>query len=342
MTEKTWNDKVSERPRRLLVTGGAGFIGSHLVDRLLQLGDQVVCLDSFHDFYSIEIKQANIRSHRQHPSYRLVEGDIRSRQEMEKVFADGPFDVVVHLAALAGVRPSLRQPRSYLDVNICGTQNLLDCVIASSRSTRFVFGSSSSVYGARSGEEFLETDRVDQPQSPYAASKAAAELVCRAAHHTARLPVVCLRFFTVFGPRQRPDLAIHKFCRLIDQDLPIEIYGDGTSRRDYTYIDDIIDGIEGAMKYDLKDFDIINLGRSQPVLLKEMIAHLEEALGKRAAIVQKPPQRGDVPYTFASTDKACRLLGYNPSISLEDGIQRFVAWYKENRHALRRCPVSPA
>ena len=322
---------VERDHRKLLVTGGAGFIGSHLVDRLLVGGHSVVVLDSFHPFYDPAIKRRNVADHLKNPGYRLVEGDLRDEASLERVFADGPFDVVVHLAAMAGVRPSLGQPELYMDVNVGGTQRLLDRIVKSDRATRLIFGSSSSVYGQRSGQHFLETDRVDQPLSPYAASKAAGELICYAAHHTTGLPVVCLRFFTVFGPRQRPDLAIHKFCRLIDQGEPIQVFGDGTSKRDYTFASDIVSGIEKSMDYRLPGYDIINLGRSQPVLLMEMIRCLEESLGKKATLVHKPAQIGDMPYTHASIDKARQVLGYEPSTSLAEGIREFVAWYQSNK-----------
>ncbi|MBI4532762.1 MAG: SDR family NAD(P)-dependent oxidoreductase [Candidatus Melainabacteria bacterium] len=313
--------------RKVLVTGGAGFIGSHLVDRLLCQGDTTVVLDNFNAFYPSQVKRRNIQEHLKHSRYMLVEGDLRNQHDLEKVFAHGPFDVVVHLAAMAGVRPSMQQPALYMDVNVTGTQNLIDNLLANGNQSRLVFGSSSSVYGERSGETFLETDLVDRPLSPYAASKAAGELLCYSAHHTRGLSVVCLRFFTVFGPRQRPDLAIHKFCQLIDQSKPIDVFGDGTSKRDYTFIDDIVSGIQQAMKYNLPGYDIINLGRSQPIVLMDMIHCLEQALGKQSKLVYKPFAVGDMPYTYASIEKAQKVLGYNPTISFETGVQQFVSWY---------------
>jgi UDP-glucuronate 4-epimerase len=216
--------------RNILVTGGAGFIGSHLVDRALAHGDRVTVLDNFNDFYSASAKRANIKEHAAHENYRLIEGDLRDQQSLQRAFSQGPFDVVVHLAAMAGVRPSLENPALYMDVNVNGTQFVIDHILKSSPQARFVFGSSSSVYGGRSGECFVETDRVDQPLSPYAASKAANELQCYAAHHTRGLQVVSLRFFTVFGPRQRPDLAIHKFTAKIERGEQIEVFGDGTCK----------------------------------------------------------------------------------------------------------------
>lgn len=318
----------------MLITGGAGFIGSHLSEALLKQGDRVTVLDNFNDFYSPSVKRANIKDLVHKAEYELIEGDLRDGPTLERVFDGDPYDVVVHLAAMAGVRPSLLQPTLYMDVNINGTQMLIDTMLARCPGARLVFGSSSSVYGARSGESFLETDRVDQPLSPYAASKAAGELICYAAHHTRNLQVVSLRFFTVFGPRQRPDLAIHKFCRLIDDGKEIEMYGDGNSKRDYTFVSDIVNGITASMTYDLPGFDIINLGRSEPVMLMDMIKTIEDALGKKAKLLQKPPQTGDVPYTFAGIDKARRVLGYEPRTSFQDGIRQFVAWYLKTKQSV--------
>jgi UDP-glucuronate 4-epimerase len=319
--------------QNVLVTGGAGFIGSHLVDVLLAEGHSVTVIDNFNSFYTEKMKRANIAQHVKNSRYRIIEGDVRDRRAVSACFAKGAFDNVIHLAAMAGVRPSLSDPGLYMDVNINGTQTLIDECLKSSR-TRFILGSSSSVYGERSGESFLETDRVDQPLSPYAASKAGAELACYAAHHTRGLEVAALRFFTVYGPRQRPDLAIHKFCKMISSDQEIEIYGDGTSKRDYTFVSDIVSGITKSMTYDCSGFDIFNLGRSEPVLLMEMVRLLELALGKKAKVVHKDFQMGDVPYTFANIDKAKNLLDYAPSTKFEDGIKAFVAWYNEQNAVL--------
>src|ERR1700733_1068166 len=253
-------------PARVLITGGAGFIGSHLADALVEGNSAVTVIDNFHDYYDRSIKRSNINRHLSRHNYKLVEGDIRDEAVLDAAFADGPFDVVVHLAALAGVRPSLERPLEYMDVNVCGTQRLLDKVKDSSQSTRFLFASSSSVYGNRDSlSPFSEEDPVDQPFSPYAASKAAGELACHVAHACFGLNIVCLRFFTVYGPRQRPDLAINKFCHLIDDGKPIEVYGDGSTQRDYTFVDDTISGIMAAMTYAAPGFDIINLGRGEPV-----------------------------------------------------------------------------
>jgi UDP-glucuronate 4-epimerase len=317
--------------RSVLVTGGAGFIGSHLVDSLLQDGERVVVLDNFNDFYNPAVKRRNVEAHAANREFSLVEGDIRRRDDVKKAFAHGPFDAVVHLAAMAGVRPSLKDPALYMDVNVLGTQMIVDELLRSSPKARLVFGSSSSVYGARSGECFKETDRVDQPLSPYAASKAANEAQLYSIHHTSKLPIVCLRFFTVFGPRQRPDLAIHKFCRAIDAGEAIEVYGDGSSKRDYTFIADIVSGIRSSMQFSFNGFEIINLGRSEPVLLKDMIHAIEQALGKEAKLVHKPFQVGDMPYTYADISKAKTLLNYAPTTSLETGVKRFVEWYKQEQ-----------
>ena len=329
--------------QKVLVTGGAGFIGSHLIDDLLAAGNTVVVIDNFNDYYDPALKRINAQAHLDHPAYTLIEGDIRSDADMDRVFGgsieERPFDTVVHLAAMAGVRPSLQQPAYYMDVNLNGTQKLVDRIVASNKKheqkTRLIFGSSSSVYGERSGESFKETDRVDQPLSPYAETKAANELQLYAAHHTTGLKVVCLRFFTVFGPRQRPDLAIHKFCHLIDAGEPIELYGDGTTFRDYTFVKDIGQGILKAMQYagrdDFKGYDIFNLGRSKPVKLKEMVEALEKHLGKKAVIEYKPMQIGDVPYTYAEIGHAREVLGYDPQTSFDQGVAKFVAWYLENK-----------
>jgi UDP-glucuronate 4-epimerase len=316
---------------RVLVTGGAGFIGSHLVERLLNDGREVCVLDNFDDFYDPKIKRERVEVHRQFKNYELIEGDIRDDQTLIKVSHSGPFDTIVHLAALAGVRPSLMRPGEYIDVNVRGTQKLIELARAfETGSTRFLFASSSSVYGSRSTEAFVETDRVDRPESPYAASKAAGELICHAAHQCFALPVMCLRFFTVFGPRQRPDLAINKFCRLIEAGQPIELFGDGSSRRDYTYVDDTVSGIMSAMEIDFSGYEIINLGRGEPVTLNDLVHCIEKSLGKEAVRIYKHAQTGDVPNTHASIEKARRLLHYQPTTTLEAGIDNFVTWYRSS------------
>jgi len=310
--------------RKVLITGGAGFIGGHLTERLLAQGDCVFVLDNFNDFYDPSLKRSNIKPFLANKSYTLVEGDLRNDSDLDHLFEHGPFDVVVHLAAMAGVRPSLERPSHYM---VNGSQKLIDRIVKHADRTRLVFGSSSSVYGARSGESFKESDSVDQPLSPYAASKAANELQCYAAHHTRGLKVVALRFFTVFGPRQRPDLAIHKFCHLIDQGKIVELFGDGLSKRDYTFVLDIVAGIEAAMRYDLPGYDIINLGRGEPVVLLDMVRSLEKYLGKAAQVVHKDMQIGDVPYTYADIGHARQVLGYNPATTFDQGVKAFVDWY---------------
>lgn len=318
----------------ILVTGGAGFIGSHLVDRLLSEGKQVTVIDNFNSFYAPQTKRDNIASHLAHPSYQLVEGDLRNPEDVQKVFSKGPFDVVVHLAAMAGVLPSLQNPSLYMDVNVLGTQRILDQITAQAKMPYLVFCSSSSVYGERSTEKFSETDLTDRPMSPYAASKIAAEVACFAAHRTRGLNVICVRPFTVFGPRQRPDLAIHKFCQRIENDQPIELYGDGSTKRDYTFVLDIVAGIASAVELQPPGFEIVNLGRSNPVTLVEMIDTLQNALGKKAQVIRKPMQNGDVPYTYADIAKARRLLNYAPETTFESGIKEFVKWFRKHELSL--------
>lgn len=316
--------------KNLLVTGGAGFIGSHLVDRLLKTEvDQITVVDDFNDFYEPDIKRENIRAHLKDPRYKLVEANIRDRNALEEVFNQNRFDCIVHLAARAGVRPSLAEPQLYCETNINGTLNLLE-LARHHGIKQFVFGSSSSVYGINAKVPFSEDDPIRQPISPYAATKAAGELLCHTYSHLYGLRCICLRFFTVYGPRQRPDLAIHKFAKLISQHKPIPVFGDGTTRRDYTYVDDIIDGVTAAIHYDKSDYDVFNLGESRTVELRELIALLERELDTKATIDRQPPQPGDVPQTFADISKARRLLGYNPQTQIEDGLHRFVEWFRTN------------
>jgi UDP-glucuronate 4-epimerase len=314
--------------KSLLITGGAGFIGSHLVDHLLATNDwQVTVVDDFNDFYDPRIKRQNIRAHLANPHYRLAEADIRDRPALESVFAEQDFDCIVHLAARAGVRPSLSQPGLYAETNINGTLNLLE--LARLRSIKqFVFGSSSSVYGINAKVPFSEDDPVRQPISPYAATKTAGELLCHTYSHLYGLRCICLRFFTVYGPRQRPDLAIHKFASLISSGQPIPVFGDGTTRRDYTYIDDIIAGVLAAVHFEASDYEVINLGESRTVQLRELISLLERELDANAVIERLPPQPGDVPQTFADITKARRILGYDPQIQIEEGIRRFIEWFR--------------
>jgi UDP-glucuronate 4-epimerase len=315
--------------KRILVTGGAGFIGSHLVDRLLGNGDaRVTVVDNFNDFYDPAIKRANVASHLGRDEFDLVEADISDSQAMNELFARSRFDCVVHLAARAGVRPSLANPLEYEQTNVRGTFVLLEAARLS-KVSRFVFGSSSSVYGINSKIPFSEDDRIASPISPYAATKIGAEAACFAYSHLYNLAVVCLRLFTVYGPRQRPDLAIHKFARLMSQDKPIPVFGDGSTRRDYTFVEDIVSGLIAAMHYDKSRFEIINLGESEPIELRRLVELLERALGKRAILDEQPAQPGDVPVTYADISKARRLLGYDPKTNIETGIERFVEWFKE-------------
>lgn len=316
--------------QNILVTGGAGFIGSSLVDHLLaEKRWRVTVVDDFNDFYAPAMKRANVRAHLEHPDYHLFEADIRDRAALEKVFAGTRFDCIVHLAARAGVRPSLAEPLLYSETNINGTLHLLELARAH-EVKQFVFGSSSSVYGINAKVPFSEEDPIRQPISPYAATKAAGELLCHTYAHLYGIRCVCLRFFTVYGARQRPDLAIHKFARLISAGHPIPVFGDGTTRRDYTYIDDIIAGVRAAIDYAASDYEVINLGESRTVELRELIALLEHALGQRAIIDRQPLQPGDVPQTFADVSKARRLLGYDPRTPIEEGIKRFVEWFRKH------------
>jgi len=312
----------------VLVTGAAGFIGSHLAERLLCLGYRVVGLDNFDDFYSPAIKWNNIRALNTKGNFRLEEGDIRDESILARIFEANDIDVVVHLAARAGVRPSIEQPLLYQDINIKGTINLLEASrIYGVR--KFIFASSSSVYGLSSRIPFREDDNVEYPTSPYATSKTAAELFCYTYNHLYGLPVVVLRLFTVYGPRQRPEMAIHQFTRMIDSGEEISVFGDGTSKRDYTYVDDIINGILQALTSQNRGFEIFNLGNSHPIALDYLIHLLEEALGKRARIKRLPMQPGDVPITFAEISKAKTYLGYQPKVTIEEGISLFVQWYRK-------------
>ncbi|HEX5965674.1 MAG TPA: GDP-mannose 4,6-dehydratase [Pyrinomonadaceae bacterium] len=316
------------RPSKFLITGGAGFIGSHLVDRLLASDvEHVTVVDDFNDFYDPDIKRNNIRGHLEDPRYQLAEVDIRDRSALDQALANKQFDCIVHLAARAGVRPSLSQPQLYNETNVTGTLNLLEFA-RQHDIKQFVFGSSSSVYGINAKVPFSEDDPIRQPISPYAATKGAGELLCHTYSHLYGIRCVCLRFFTVYGPRQRPDLAIHKFAQLISEGKPIPVFGDGTTRRDYTYVDDIIDGVVAAIHNDQSDHEVINLGESRTVELRELISLLEKELDAHAIIDRQPTQPGDVPQTFADITRARNLLGYNPQTEIEEGVHRFVEWFR--------------
>lgn len=315
---------------KALVTGAAGFIGSHLTERLLRDGWTVVGVDSFDTFYDPAIKRRNIAGPLSHPAFRLVEADIRDKAAMEQA-VEPETDVIVHLAARAGVRPSIAEPALYADVNINGTVTLLEA--ARMRGVpKFVFASSSSVYGNNKKVPFSESDNVDFPISPYAATKKAGELICHTYHHLYGLAVNCLRFFTVYGPRQRPDLAIHKFARLIEDGKPIPVYGDGTMMRDFTYIDDILNGVVAAVDR-CTGYEIYNLGESQPIALGDLITEIEHALGKKAIRQRLPLQPGDVDRTYANVAKAQSQLGYRPSTDIRTGLTRFVAWFRQEANA---------
>lgn len=314
------------RLQRVFITGGAGFIGSHLAERLLAEGALVVCLDNFDDYYDPQIKRENISGALQHPNYRLIEGDIRDQGLLSHFLAQSPVEAIVHLAARPGVRPSLQQPELYEGVNVQGTLNVLE-VGRRYGVPKLLFGSSSSVYGDDNPFPSRETDRVDNPRSVYAVTKRAGELLAQAYHRLYGMSVGCLRLFTVYGPRQRPEMAVHKFTRLIWEGREIPVFGDGSSERDYTYIDDIIDGLVAALEVDF-DFEIINLGHSQSVPLRRMIALIEESLSRRAQIRNLSEQPGEVRKTCAHIEKAHRLLGYTPQVPIERGIPVFVQWFQ--------------
>jgi UDP-glucuronate 4-epimerase len=309
---------------KVIVTGGAGFIGSHLVEALLANGHTVSVIDDFNDFYDPRIKRKNIE--RVLPDIHLHPFDIRDKDAVLGVFASELPDVVVHLAARAGVRPSIQDPELYLATNINGTFNLLEAARRNGVS-QFVFASSSSVYGASAVLPFREDQVLTQTFSPYAATKLAGEHLSSTYSHLYNFRVVCLRFFTVYGPRQRPDLAIYKFTHLISHGKPIDVYGDGSSRRDFTYIDDIIQGVVGSITYHATSFDIFNLGESETVELRTVIQEIEDALGKKATINTLSPVTGDMRATHADISKARRLLAYTPVTGFRSGIRKFIEWY---------------
>jgi UDP-glucuronate 4-epimerase len=322
--------------KQFLVTGGAGFIGSHLVDCLLaRRPARVVVVDNFDEFYDPQIKRANVADHVNDRDYLLVNADIRDYAALKQIFAEHHFDAIIHLAAKAGVRPSVSEPRVYTEVNINGTMNLLE--LAERNGVRkFVFGSSSSVYGPAATPPFRE-DAPLAPISPYASTKASGELLAHTYSHLYGMQIVCLRFFTVYGARQRPDLAIHKFARMIASGSPVQVYGDGSAERDFTYVDDILQGVMAAIEYDATPFEVINLGESQTVTVNRMIELLEEALGRKAVIERRPPQPGDMPLTHADITKARRLLGYQPTTPIETGIKKFAEWFKRGVRMRLNC-----
>ena len=314
----------------LLITGGAGFIGSTLADKLLKIeSNNVIVIDNFNDYYSPKLKEKNIKHNLDNKKYKLYRGDICDKSLLSRIFNESKIDIVVHIAASAGVRPSIDKPLDYIKNNIEGTVNILE-VMKKNNVKKIVFASSSSIYGNCKEEVFSEDLKVSEPISPYAASKSACEQFLYTYSKLYNIQVIALRFFTVFGPRQRPDLAIRKFIDLIKENKPIPVYGDGTTIRDYTYVDDIVDGIIGAIKYNDTQYEIINLGGGAPVSLNQMIETIEKALNKKAKIERLPMQPGDVNKTVASITKAKKLLNYNPKTSFENGIIKFIEWEKNN------------
>ena len=311
---------------RVLITGGAGFIGSSVCDRLLARGDEVVVLDNLDDYYDPQIKRKNLESARAQDGFTFIEGDIRDAALLENLAKTHPLDAIIHLAARAGVRPSIEQPTLYTDVNLVGTSLLLELAQRYSIDN-FVFASSSSVYGERTETPFRETDLVDHPVSPYAATKKAGELLCHSFHHLFGTNIACLRFFTVYGPRQRPEMAIHRFTRMIDQGEAIPVFGDGSSRRDYTYIDDIVSGVVASLDQN-EGYQIYNLGNHRMVTLAKLVERIGEAVGKAPKIDRQPNQPGDVSVTCAEISHAASKLGYDPKTPIEEGLRAFVDWYR--------------
>lgn len=330
---------MSEESKRILLTGGAGFIASHVAEALLRRGAQLSVVDNLDDFYSPAWKKANLDSVRKAGHFDFYERDICDRKSLREIFDKVRPESVIHLAARAGVRPSIEQPWLYEQVNVGGTVNVLEHC-KEFRVSRLIFGSSSSVYGVTSRAPFSEQQSDLRPISPYAATKLAGELLCYTYAHLYKLPVMTLRFFTVYGPRQRPDLAIHKFVARMEAGKPLPIFGDGESGRDYTYVEDIVAGVLGALDYhfpatDSAPFEVCNLGNSSPIKLSALVRMLECATGKKAGVQREEQQQGDVPLTWADISKAGKLLGYHPRTTMEEGLKKFVAWYRAADPALR-------
>lgn len=313
---------------KIFLTGGAGFIGSHLTRRLLAKGHSVVCIDNLNDYYDPNIKIKNLKEFQSNREYHFYQNDIRDKGALANIFENHKIDLVIHLAAQAGVRPSIEDPELYYAVNIMGTLNILE-QMKSSNCTKMIFGSSSSVYGNNKLTPFSEEHPVDNPISPYAATKKSGELLCHTFHKLYNIDIFCLRFFSVYGPGQRPEMAIAKFTKAIFEDQPIPMYGDGSSERDYTYIDDIVNGIMLSIK-NLRGFDIFNIGESATISLKRLIQLIEQVCEKKAIINQLPMQAGDVQITYADISKAFRVLGYQPKTDIEEGVRRYVNWYRRN------------
>ncbi|HCU07034.1 MAG TPA: epimerase [Holosporales bacterium] len=313
---------------KILITGVAGFIGSNLAEKLLSAGNRIVGLDNFDPFYDKRIKLNNLQQLSKNPYFSFYEGDILDNALLNKLFSNEKIEIVIHLAAKAGVRPSILDPVGYYHTNVIGTLNILEAM-KKYQVKKMVFASSSSVYGNNETVPFMETDIVDFPISPYAASKKAGELLCHTYHHLYGFDIFCMRFFTVYGPKQRPDLAIHKFTKALINQEEIPFYGDGSSRRDYTHISDIINGIECAIEK-IEGFNIFNLGESKTTSLSELVEYLEKYTNEKAKLIKLPFQPGDVNITYANTEKARKLLNYHPTMNIDDGLKEFVEWFKRD------------
>ena len=313
----------------ILVTGGAGFIGSHLCEKLINLGFKVICIDNFDDFYKPAIKENNISKIIKDNNFKIYRVDICNLEQIDEIFSKNNIELVIHLAAKAGVRPSIKDPLLYEKVNVTGTVNLLECC-KNHNISKLIFASSSSVYGGNKKIPFSEDDNVDYPISPYAATKKAGELICHTYHSLYKISVFCFRFFTVYGPRQRPEMAIHKFTRQILNGERIEIYGNGSSSRDYTYIDDIISGVAGSLDK-INGFEVINLGNSNSVKLISLVGLIEDITGSKAKLKFVESQPGDVFMTYADIGKAKKMLKYSPETNIKEGLIKFIEWYKEKK-----------